>query len=608
MVLPQSSDPIEEFTHRIRQLYDAYQEKPDDSRQVVSQLFDEFSTVIEELQVANEELRIGRDELEERVKERTAELADLARFPGENPYPVMRLDLSGKILYANSSSQVLLEDWGCKTGEPAPQFWREQVALAARSGEKLAVDVAAGNQWFAIILAPITGAQYVNLYGREITERKRVEEERERLLAENRRQSALLDAIFEADPGGLAVLVGPRLRFAYVNPAYRFIIPHPESNPVGSPYAQVWPDEQGNTFRVQIAGVLATGRPFLRNGIQRRLADGSRRYFTLQARRIEWEGQPAVLVIMWDTTDLKKAELAMRESEQQEKARRAELEAIMDAVPAIVWIAHDPACQHVSGNQAAHKFFQVDSEDQVFGQDREQEIPRKFRILINGAEPALEERPLQVCAATGKAVHNFVEEILFEDGRRFHLLGNVTPLLDEHGRPAGAVGALVDITERKQAEQRIAVEKERFRTTLASIGDAVITTDVEGLVTFLNPVAEAMTGWNSAEAVGQPLEVVFPILNEQTHQPIENPVGRVLREGIVVGLGNHTVLLDRDGRIHPIEDSAAPIRNEGWPDAGGGDGLSRHHRKTQSTKRASPAQPDPSGTGREQPRDAASNR
>ena len=216
-------------------------------------------------------------------------------------------------------------------------------------GEKLSLDVAAGKQWFAVVLGPIKGADYVNLYGREITERKRVEEERERLLAENRRQSALLDAIFEADPGGLAVLVGPRLRFAYVNPAYRFIIPHPESDPVGSPYAQVWPDEQGVTFRIPIAGVLATGRPFLRNGIQRRLADGSRRYFTLQARRIEWEGQPAVLVIMWDTTDLKKAELAMRESEQQEKARRAELEAIMDAVPAIVWIAHDPACQHVSG-------------------------------------------------------------------------------------------------------------------------------------------------------------------------------------------------------------------------------------------------------------------
>ena len=103
-------------------------------------------------------------------------------------------------------------------------------------------------------------------------------------------------------------------------------------------------------------------------------------------------------------------------------------------------------------------------------------------------------------------------------------------------------------------------QRERLRTTLASIGDAVITTDTEGRVTYLNAVAESLTGWTNAEAVGQPLDAVFRIVNEQTRQPVENPATRALREGVVVGLANHTVLIAKDGTERPIDDSAAPIR------------------------------------------------
>ena len=97
--------------------------------------------------------------------------------------------------------------------------------------------------------------------------------------------------------------------------------------------------------------------------------------------------------------------------------------------------------------------------------------------------------------------------------------------------------------------------------TLASIGDAVIATDTEGRVTFLNAVAQELTGWTTEDAEGKPLEAVFAILNEKTRQPVENPVERVLREGVVVGLANHTVLIARDGTERPIDDSAAPIRD-----------------------------------------------
>ncbi len=102
-----------------------------------------------------------------------------------------------------------------------------------------------------------------------------------------------------------------------------------------------------------------------------------------------------------------------------------------------------------------------------------------------------------------------------------------------------------------------------LRVTFASMGDAVITTDSEGRVTSLNQVAIALTGWTQDEAAGRPLEDVFRIVNEQTRQPVENPVVKVLAEGKVVGLANRTALIAKDGTERPIDDSAAPIRDAG---------------------------------------------
>jgi PAS domain S-box-containing protein len=113
---------------------------------------------------------------------------------------------------------------------------------------------------------------------------------------------------------------------------------------------------------------------------------------------------------------------------------------------------------------------------------------------------------------------------------------------------------------RRRAATAIAEQGERLRTTLASIGDAVMATDPEGLITMMNGVAETLTGWKADEAAGLPLEAVFRIVNEETRRPVENPATRALREGLIVGLANHTVLIDKGGGERAIDDSAAPIR------------------------------------------------
>jgi len=104
--------------------------------------------------------------------------------------------------------------------------------------------------------------------------------------------------------------------------------------------------------------------------------------------------------------------------------------------------------------------------------------------------------------------------------------------------------------------------QEVFRVTLRSVGDAVITTDIAGCITYINGVGESLTGWSIADALGEPLERVFHIVNEVTRLPVENPAMRALREGVVVGLANHTILIKKDGTECPIDDSAAPIRND----------------------------------------------
>jgi len=113
------------------------------------------------------------------------------------------------------------------------------------------------------------------------------------------------------------------------------------------------------------------------------------------------------------------------------------------------------------------------------------------------------------------------------------------------------------------ANKEVRDQKEWFRVTLSSIGDAVITTDTNSIVTFMNPVAENITGYTQQEAIGKPIANVFRIFNEITLAPAEIPVNRVIKEGFIIGLANHTGLVSKSGETRSIADSAAPIRSDG---------------------------------------------
>jgi PAS domain S-box-containing protein len=122
--------------------------------------------------------------------------------------------------------------------------------------------------------------------------------------------------------------------------------------------------------------------------------------------------------------------------------------------------------------------------------------------------------------------------------------------------------ALVEANEAlAHKSEELEQQREWFQVTLSSIGDGVITTDINSQVTFLNPIAEAMTGWSFDEARGKPIDQVFHIINEDTGLFVANPISSVLQLGTTVGLANRIALVSRSGTVVGIEDSAAPIRN-----------------------------------------------
>ena len=199
--------------------------------------------------------------------------------------------------------------------------------------------------------------------------------------------------------------------------------------------------------------------------------------------------------------------------------------------------------------------------ERLFGYQPGELIGQSVRVLIP-PDRQREEDDILARIRQGDRVDHFETVRLTRDGRPIDISLTVSPVRDASGAIIGVSKTARDITQRKQAAAELAAQQEWFRVTLGSIGDGIIASDPDGHVTYMNGVAERLTGWTNGDATGQPLVDVFHIVNETTRQPVENPAGLVIRSGHVVGLANHTVLISRDGTERPITDSAAPIRDD----------------------------------------------
>ncbi len=152
-------------------------------------------------------------------------------------------------------------------------------------------------------------------------------------------------------------------------------------------------------------------------------------------------------------------------------------------------------------------------------------------------------------------------DYLKKNGTTFEGETNASKVIDAHDKTLGYILIVRDVTERNRINQSLIYEKERIQVTLESIGDGVITTDMNGEITYLNPVAEQLTGWNRAKAINTPLKEVFKLVNEHTRHPVVDSVQRCLDEGRSIELSKNILLINKNGAEFSIQDSASPIRN-----------------------------------------------
>jgi PAS domain S-box-containing protein len=247
----------------------------------------------------------------------------------------------------------------------------------------------------------------------------------------------------------------------------------------------------------------------------------------------------------------KTQESERREHEQSEQFR-VTLESIGDAV-----IATDAQGRITFVNRVAESLTGWTHKESLG-----KPLDQVFKIVNEQTREAVENPALRAIkhgSIAGLVDHSV---LIAKDGKEYPIDDSAAPIRITETGTTGAVLVFRDITQRRAAQRELWESRERLRITLSSIGDAVIVTDADGRVTYINPVAENLLGYSLAEAKSRSLGEVFNIVNEFTRRAAENPVERVLREGHIIGLANHTVLIRPDGTEVPIDDSAAPIQDD----------------------------------------------
>jgi PAS domain S-box-containing protein len=243
-----------------------------------------------------------------------------------------------------------------------------------------------------------------------------------------------------------------------------------------------------------------------------------------------------------DITERKNSEEALRNSE-------AKFSNAFRNSPNAITITRLSDGKIIEGNDSVYSLLGYSGEDVVGKTTLEMGI---------WTEMADRERLTRALSTNG-SVQN--EDFVLRKKDGTHVPVNLSASIIEINNEKCFLCSFIDLTERKKAETALRISEERLRVTLTSIGDAVMTFDTACRVIFLNPVAVKLTGWKPEEAAGQPVENIFRLINELTQVPAENIVAKVLQEGKVVGLSNHTSLIAKNGNKIPIEDSAAPIKD-----------------------------------------------
>jgi len=244
-----------------------------------------------------------------------------------------------------------------------------------------------------------------------------------------------------------------------------------------------------------------------------------------------------------------KTHLALRHEAKQRAAAHRDLEDVIHNLPAFIayW---DEGSRNLLCNDKVGLWFNVTA-DSAKGMHLEEFMGQAYAAVVPHLEAAQQTGIAQL----------FDLEIDLGDASYRYAQASLVPRFDG-STYFGCLMLLADVTERKIAERQLFAEKERIRVTLNSIGDAVIATDAQGIITFMNPIAETLTEWRAASAVGRPIEEVMPLQDGSDARELRNPIYLALEQQRVVGMALNCKLVRPGGQALEVEDSAAPIRDE----------------------------------------------
>lgn len=243
--------------------------------------------------------------------------------------------------------------------------------------------------------------------------------------------------------------------------------------------------------------------------------------------------------------------LAFNDMAETIKENQAHLRALIDSMPDLVWLK-DANGVYISCNRKFESFFGA-KEVEIVGKTDFDFVDHELAVFFREHDRS--------AIQAGKPCMN-EEEVTYASDRHSEILETIkTPIFDDQKKVIGVLGVGRDISERKRVENELAEEKELLRVTLRSIGDAVITTDIDGRIVLINKVAEQLTGWSNDDAEGRSADEVFRIVYSKTGMKCESPVKRVLQSGKIITLDAETLLIAQDGSEIDIADSAAPIRD-----------------------------------------------
>ena len=465
-------------------------------------------------------------------KQDTQDIASLAKYPFENPNPVLRLSQDGIVMHANPASAAVLDMWGCSIGGSAPRFWCDLAAQVLVSGENKTIDIEFNKKVYSMFVAPVTGSGYVNLYGRDITERKQAEEELQ--TAEEKYRTIFenaMEGIFQSTPEG---------RFLTVNPAFARMLGYesPEEliakiTDIGQ---QVYVESPRRAEFVRLMEEQGSVSEF---EFQMQRKDGGIVWVSENTRAVR-DANGIILYYEGKTEDITEH----KQMEEKLEQERILLRTLIDSLPDRIYV------MDIQGRKILSNI----ADWQASGGKRMEDVIGKTDLETY--PPELAEKYMVITKSvidSGKPIFNHGEPGLDSQGRQVWVLSSKVPLYNDRGNVTGLVGIGRDVTEHKQAEEKLNL----FRALVDQSNDAIEVIDVKtGRFLDFNDTACRDLGYSREELLSLNVFDIDPTVNQSTFSQIGEELSRT---GVMVVDGIH---LRKDGTSFPVEVSLRYVQNE----------------------------------------------